>query len=243
MNIRLFLATWLAGLPGVVVIAWLVLPLLVADRPLPVPLWVAQLASAAQSAVLLALAAALGATLAPRVNLAAPVLSAFIEGKPMLEALRPQLVPGVIGGFVGAAIIWLFTSFAPDALAQVQAKYAMPALARLLYGGVTEEVLIRWGLMTLLVWLFWRIGQGGVGSPSALVIYAAIGISALVFGLGHLPAVAAMVGHVSPRVVVYVVVGNAVFGLVAGWLYWRFGLECAMLAHALAHAIVLLVHR
>jgi membrane protease YdiL (CAAX protease family) len=243
MNIKLFLATWLVGLPGVVVTAWLVLPILVANRPLPVPLWVAQWASAAQSAALLALAAALGAALAPRVGLAAPVLSAFIEGKPMLEALRPQLAPGMMGGVMGAAVIWLFTSFAPDALAQVQTHYAMPAVARLLYGGVTEEVLIRWGLMTLLVWLFWRIGQGGAGSPSAMAVYAAIGISAVVFGLGHLPAVSAIVGHISPSVAVYVVAGNAVFGLVAGWLYWRFGLECAMLAHALAHAIVLLIPR
>lgn len=33
----------------------------------------------------------------------------------------------------------------------------------------------------------------------------------------------------------YVVLGNAAFGLVAGWLYWRYGLEAAVLAHAGAH--------
>jgi Type II CAAX prenyl endopeptidase Rce1-like len=240
VNIKLFFAVWFAALPGVLVTAWLVLPILIADKPLPMPLWMVQLASAAQSAVLLALAAAVGAALASKVNLAAPALSALLEGKPVLEAFRPQLLPGAIGGVVGAVTIWLFASFAPDALAQVQAKYAMPAIARLLYGGVTEEVLIRWGLMTLLVWLFWRVGQGGVGHPSTLVIYASIGLSALVFGLGHLPAVSAMVGQLTPSLAVYVVAGNTVFGLVAGWLYWRYGLESAILAHTLAHAIVLL---
>jgi Type II CAAX prenyl endopeptidase Rce1-like len=240
MNVKLFLATWLAGLPGVIAVVWLLLPMLLAGQALPAPLWVIQLASAAQSVILIALAAVLGTTLAHKVNLAAPVLSALIEAKPIFDALRPQLIPGLIGGIIGAAILWFFNSFAPDSLAQVQAKYSMPAIARLLYGGITEEVLVRWGLMSLLVWLFWRIGQGGAGSPSALVVYSSICISAVVFGLGHLPAVSVMVGHMSPSVTVYVVTANSVFGLVAGWLYWRFGLEAAILAHTLAHAITLI---
>lgn len=241
MNARLFLATCLAGLPGVVAVAWLALPILVAGRALPVPLWVAQLASVAQSAMLLALAAFVGTALAPRVNLASPVLFAIVEAKPIVASLRPQLVPGAIGGMLGAAILCFFTGLAPDALTDVQAQFSIPAVARLLYGGVTEEVLIRWGLMTSVVWLLWRIAQGGVGSPSAAVICASIGISAAAFGFGHLPAVSAMVGNVSPSLATYVVTSNAAFGLVAGWLYWRFGLESAILAHTLAHAIVLLV--
>lgn len=243
MNLKLFFFTWLVSLPGAFVVAWLVLPIVVAGRPLPVPLWVVQLASGAQSGALLAMAAFLGATLAPKVNLSAPVLSAIIEAKPIFEPLRPQLVPGAIGGIIGAAILWFFAAFAPDALSQVQAKFSMPAVARLLYGGISEEVLVRWGLMTLLVWFFWRAGQGGVGSPSGAAVYVSICISAVAFGIGHLPAVSAMVGSMTPGAAVYVVVANSAFGLVAGWLYWRFGLESAMLAHALAHAIALVAIR
>ena len=33
----------------------------------------------------------------------------------------------------------------------------------------------------------------------------------------------------------YVVLGNSAFGVVAGWLYWRHGLEAAVLAHAGTH--------
>ena len=241
MNLKLFLGTWLAGLPGVAAFAWLVLPILVADRPLPLPLWVVQLASASQSAALLAVAAFLGATLAHKVNLSTPTLIAFLEAKSISKSLRQQLIPGIIGGIIGAAILWLFTRFAPDVLAQAQAKFSMPALVRLLYGGITEEILIRWGFMTLFVWLFWRFIQKGKGSPSAVIMYAAIVISALFFGIGHLPAVSAMMGSISPCVAVYIVTANAAFGLVAGWLFWRFGLESAILAHVLAHATTLLL--
>lgn len=240
-HMQLFLVTWLVGLPGVVVLAWLVLPTLVAKDALPVSLGVAQLASAAQGALVLALAAWSGAALSPKVNLAAPVLTAIVEAKPILATLRSQLAPGLVGGVVGAAIIWLFVRFAPDVLAQLQVKHSLPAIARLLYGGVTEEVLMRWGLMTFMVWLFWRIAQGGQGTPSAAIIAAAIVFSALAFGAGHLPAVAALAGTLPPAIAIYVVASNAAFGLVAGLLYWRFGLESAIFAHTLAHGFFLLI--
>jgi hypothetical protein len=44
-------------------------------------------------------------------------------------------------------------------------------------------------------------------------------------------------GELSSPVVTYVIGGNAVFGVVAGWLFWRFGLEAAILAHAIAHVV------
>jgi membrane protease YdiL (CAAX protease family) len=72
-------------------------------------------------------------------------------------------------------------------------------------------------------------------------MWAAIGISALLFGLGHLPAVSALLGHLSSWLVLYIVLANSVFGVMFGFLYWRLGLESAMLAHALSHAVFLLL--
>lgn len=204
------------------------------------PLWALQWASVAQNAALLALASIAGVALAPKVHLAAPVLSALAIGKPVFEPLRSQLLPGLIGGVVGAALLWLFSACAPDALAQLQAKQPMPAVVRILYGGISEEILLRWGLMTLLAWLPWRVGKGGVGAPSATIMWVAVAASAVVFGVGHLPAASAVLGQVSIPLAAYIVLANAAFGLVAGWLFWRFGLESAMLAHSSAHAVVLI---
>jgi membrane protease YdiL (CAAX protease family) len=58
--------------------------------------------------------------------------------------------------------------------------------SRLLYGGITEELLLRWGLMTLLVWAGWRIFERGRGKPPAVYFVGAIIISAIIFGLGCL---------------------------------------------------------
>jgi hypothetical protein len=240
-KVKLFTAAWLAGLPGVVAVTWLVLPGLIEGRSLPIPLWAVQVAGGAQSALLLALAVFIGVALASEANLKAPALSALADGEPIVEALQPQLLPGLVGGIVGAAILWVAAGFTPEALLPLQAKFSMPVVARLLYGGVTEELVVRWGLMTLLVWLFWRFGEGGVGIPSGGVVFVAIGVSAVLFGMAHLPAASAMIGQVSAGVGAYIVIANAAFGLVAGWLYWRFGLEAAILAHTLAHAVFLLV--
>lgn len=230
-------------MPGVVLLAWALTPLLLQGTPPPAPLWVLALVSAVQNALLLAAAVWLGVLLAPRLGLHAPMFEALAASQPAWPALRAQLPAGVAGGVAGALLLWVLSSFAPEPLAQLETNFSLPMAARVLYGGVTEELMLRWGLMTLIAWLGWRFTQGAVGLPSVAVMWSAIALSALVFGFGHLPAVSAMLGYLSPSIIAYVVVGNAAFGLVAGYLYWRYGLEAAMIGHALTHVLAYLVMR
>ena len=232
---KYFFLIWLAGIPGVVAISWLVLPLLLEGQPLPAPQSVLSMTSAVQSALLLALAAWTGAKLAPQVGLYAPVLMATADGRLDLDTLRSQLLPGLIGGILGIAVLVAFARFAPEPLAQLQDRFSLPLIARVLYGGITEEILVRWGLMTVMVWTCWRIFQGGVGTPSALSVWLPILLSALAFGALHLPMVVAMLGPLSASLFTYIVIANTAFGIVAGFLFWRYGLEAAMLAHVIAH--------
>lgn len=235
---KLWAALWLLGLPGVAAVVWALLPPLAAHAELlRWPLWAVLLLSGAQTAALLALAVAVGVRLAPRVGLCAPALSAWVAGQPVAPALRPQLLPGVCGGLAGAAWLWGLSLVQPGALRPADPASAMPLLVKLLYGGITEELLVRWGVMTLLLWLGWRLGQRGQGVPGRGLVALAVVLSALLFALGHLPAAQSLAGALTPEVVVFVLVGNAAFGLVAGWLYARHGLEAAILAHVLAHAL------
>jgi len=227
----------LAGLPGVIAIALLALPLLVDESTAAAPLETLQIASIVQGTLFVLVAALIGSRLAPRVDLRTPVLSAVLAGQRVTEILATQLLPGAIGGLLGAAIIIGFHRFAPPELAAMQADVVIPIAARVLYGGITEEILVRWGLMTFLAWLGWRVLQGGRSTPTAIVMWCAIGLSAIVFGVSHLPSVAAAAVPLTTTVVLYVSVGNALFGLVAGWLFWRKGLEAAIIAHSLAHVL------
>jgi membrane protease YdiL (CAAX protease family) len=107
-------------------------------------------------------------------------------------------------------------------------------IAGLLYGGITEEVMLRWGMMTFIVWVIWRRFQKGRPHPSAGAVWAAILLAAVLFGIGHLPATAAF-APLDGMLVVRTVALNALGGVLFGWLFWRRHLEAAMVAHASAH--------
>jgi hypothetical protein len=231
---RLALAVGLLGLPGVAAFTTLALPRWLPEGPLPAPLPVIMAAALLQSALLLAVCAVVGAATAPRVGLRCPLVEALLLRQPV-PPLRPLGVAGLAGGLFGALWLLMLPAVAPPSLAVAQAQFSLPLAVRLLYGGLTEEVLLRWGLMSLLLWTAWRVLQRGQGRPRFGAVALAVGLSALLFGVGHLPAAVALAGGWDASLVAYIIGGNAVFGVVAGLLYWRHGLESAMLAHALAH--------
>ena len=231
-RLRLGILRWCAGMLGVVAMTVLVLPRLLVlipeltGRPAPpIPLWVLLIASLVQSGVLLGLAVWCGCALAADVGLHAPLF----EGS--LRSSGARLLPGVIGGLLGGALLAAFVTFAPPELSAAQQRLEAPLLVRVLYGGITEELLLRWGMMTLLVWLPWRF----LGARRASWVWLAIILSAVAFGAGHLPAAGLLIGHLTPLIALWVIGANALFGILFGFLYWRHGLESAMLAHGLAH--------
>ena len=249
---RLFLILWLTGLAGVLSFQLVDVSALIAklpsaqSKPLPFPLAIVRLLSAVQSAALVAAAVFVGQMLAPRVGLSAPVAQALAERRALLPALRPQLLPGIFGAAIAAPAIigcWLlWRPFLSPAFVQSAEEFnrMLPPLTRLLYGGVTEELLLRWGFMTFLVWGAWKGWQKGKGAPRRAFVVSGIIISALVFGAGHLPIAVALSGTPSLPLITYVVLANSIFGVIAGFLYWKKGLESAVVAHALTHVGFLL---
>lgn len=222
---------------GTVVVTVTVLPQLLGQVTLPAPLWVISIAGLAQSTLLLALAVWVGVALAPAVGLRAPAFEAAVTGRPVAPALKSQLLPGLIAGVLGGMLLFAVGRYAPASLAEAQERFALPLVARVLYGGITEELLLRWGLMTALVWLAWRFLQNRRGAVRAGLVWLAIAVSAFIFGAGHIPMASALVGPLDANIAAFVIGWNAVFGLLFGYLFWRYGLESAMLAHALAHVV------
>jgi hypothetical protein len=197
----------------------------------------------AQPLVLTLVGAALGAALAHRVGLVS-IVASLARGE-ALPPVSPRSVATALAlGFVAGALIvaidvaWKLATIPGFREAAAKAAGASSPVSQramaLLYGGVAEEVMIRWGLMTLLVWVgAWLAGARFAESPG-LVLWPAIVLSAVLFGAGHLPK-AASVAPLDAAVVIRVIGLNAVAGIAYGWLYWRHGLEHAMLAHLATH--------
>jgi len=55
--------------------------------------------------------------------------------------------------------------------------------------------------------------------------------------VGHLPVASYLIGSLNGRAVLFVVGLNATFGLLFGWLFWRRGLDSAMVARAVTHLV------
>jgi hypothetical protein len=246
---RLFLVLFLAGMAGVVTFLLVDLAALVALFPAlansqPVITPAIKLLSVVQPTVLLVVAVLVGVALAPKVDLSAPVAEAVAARQRVGPALRPQVLPGLLGGVVGGASVLLSAAvFKPFATAETLARISqftrvLPLPTRFLYGGITEELLLRWGLMTLLVWIVWRLFQKGRGRPTAACGIFAILASAFIFAVGHLPVAILLMGQPTVAIVLFVIVANSAFGIVAGYLYWKHGLESAMIAHISGHLIM-----
>ncbi len=235
-RLQLGATLWVGGMAGVAALSMTVLPQVLVQASPQVPATVAIAASVLQSGVILALAVWAGVALSRPLGLGAPVVEAALAGSGAFQALKRQLLPAAVVGFVVAGWLVYLTSAAPSELQALGTQFDIPLAPKLLYGGVTEEILMRWGLMSFLIWLPWRLLQKRNGPPRTAYIVGGVVGAALLFGLGHLPAAVAMGVELTGAVVAYVVMGNALPGILFGVLYWRWGLEAAILAHALAHA-------
>ena len=248
---RQFLILWIAGISGVLSFLLVDISALLAHLPvaaeakMPFSPLMLKLISLIQPAVLLSIAVFVGVALASRVGLFSPAAEAAADKGNVASALKPQIVPGLIGGLMGGIAIpltWLlWKPFLPPVFVSraEQLNKILPTLTRLLYGGITEELLLRWGVMTLLVWLAWRLLQKGRGKPRVICFVSAIIISSVVFGLGHLPLASVLAVDFTVAIVSYIVVANSLFGLIAGYLYWKKGLEAAIIAHMLTHVVLI----
>jgi hypothetical protein len=247
---RLFVILLIAGFAGILSFLFVDLPSLLAVLPgtagakMPFSPLMIKLLNLIQPTIFLAVAVWVGVLLAPRCRLSAPAFEALARNDNFLAALKPQMIPGLIGGLVGGLAIilsWVMgRPFLPPEFATraEQLNQFFPLATRLLYGGITEELLLRWGVLTLLVWAGWRLFQRGKGEPGRVSFISAIVISAVIFGLGHLPLAAALGSRLTAAIVMYIIGVNSAFGLIAGYLYWRKGLEAAILAHMLAHVVI-----
>jgi len=236
---------WGAGMVGVLAVIPYSLSLTPIDLSIiPMPLWQILLASAVQNAILVAIAVLAGLWFARRTGLRVPVLEAWLRGEPLPHRWGTLFRWAIPLGAGGAVLIILLDGLIfSQALIQggLEAGVGHPpawqGLLASLYGGITEELLMRLFLMSGLAWLLGRVWKGADGLPTAGAMWTANILAAVLFGLGHLPATAALV-TLTPFVILRAVLLNGVVGVAAGWLYWRKGLEMAVAAHFSADLVL-----
>ena len=217
---------------------------------LPIPLPILLALQVTQNAVMFAIVIFIGLLLAKRIGLGLPILEAKLAGESVTARVKTILLPSVLPGILASILIIALDKyiFGPGLVAQLgSAANALnlqtsqpPAWQGLLasfYGGINEEILMRLFLLTLLAWLGKFIRHTPEGQPTLIILWTANILTAILFGLGHLPVTAAII-QLTPLVIVRAIVLNGLAGLVFGYLYWTRGLESAMLSHFSADIVL-----
>ena len=209
---------------------------LVSKVELPIPLPLLILVGIVQNLALLALVVWLGLKLSRRLGLGAPLLEAWVYGKPeassrIVQTFKSGLLTGVAVGIVVLVFLLVLAPRLPNLPFVVAAR--LPIWKRFLtcfYGGVYEELLTRLFLLSLVAWIANRSWRKPVPKLSNSAFWFANIFAALLFGLGHLPS-ASLLMTITPLVVIAALVLNGVAGIAFGFLYRKHGLEAAMIAH------------
>lgn len=197
--------------------------------------------AALQNTILAGLAAVLGLWLGAKVGVGAPLLRKLVHGS---EVDRGRLVAGLrwaVALGVGAAllIVALDELLFSAQLASLREAASTPSpfygLLASFYGGIVEELLLRLGLMTLVLWLLNRLS--GAGTVTRWQIWCANIVAALLFGLGHLPLTAAL-APLTALLVVRALLLNGIPGVAFGWLYAEYGILLAIVSHFSADIVL-----
>jgi membrane protease YdiL (CAAX protease family) len=177
------------------------------------------------------------------VGLGEPLLDGWpaVDQKSRRRIRNALLLAGALGIGIGVLDVMAEYVVLPGMAQPRVALTSPPAWAGLLASvgaGITEEIWFRLGLMTLFVWMGARDARRF--PPSARVVWTGNVVAAVLFGAIHLPQAALLIG-LNPALVAFVLLANALPGIVFGWLYWRRGLVAAMVSHCAADVVLKVV--
>ncbi|MBQ3331407.1 MAG: CPBP family intramembrane metalloprotease [Ruminococcus sp.] len=194
------------------------------------------LVSAVQSAAYGLILGTLGIFLASKIGL-------WTKDKSITK--KPLILSLAVGAFGGAAmilcdILW-FGRYSQPIMDSYAAKPSVPyMIAAVTYGAVIEEVMLRLFLMSLIAFILYKLfARKRPNVPVGIFMIANV-ICAALFAAGHLPVTSMTLG-LSPIIVFRCFLLNGGIGLLFGYLYRKYGLRYAIIAHAGCHIVSKLI--
>ncbi|CAM2856819.1 CPBP family intramembrane glutamic endopeptidase [Paenibacillus sediminis] len=172
------------------------------------------------------------------IGLDSPILRAFVSRTAIPKISMNSFLKSIGWGLAATAIVLVLELgiFKPllsnENLPSIKVKW-WEGMLTAFQGGIFEEVLLRLFLATLIIWVLSKwFGR------RAVVYWIGIIAAALLFGVGHLPAAKLMFGSLTDIMIIRVIVLNSIAGIIYGWLYWKKGLEHAIVAHMVGDIVL-----
>jgi len=212
----------------------------IASAKVPVPLAVVAAAQLVQATILIFLLCWLGLICGAGIGLDSPVVRSWL-GSRTLIIMRRRVALAAFLGCAATLIIfaasWVFDRYMPPPRSALPAITLWKRILAAPYGGIVEECLCRLFLMSVIAWVLAKVLFRQRAILPRWLFWLAIGVSAVLFGVGHLPA-AVSLWPVTSVVVLRTVALNSIGGFVFGWIFWRWGLEYAVISHFCADVVI-----
>ncbi|MFA6466945.1 MAG: CPBP family intramembrane glutamic endopeptidase [Patescibacteria group bacterium] len=203
-------------------------------RAAPVPLPLVIIVAILQSFILIAILLFIGLKLSKKLGFKIPILEGYINKQKIdinIKApIKISILLGCLAGIIIILLDFLFIKLGVNVMGQTSIPIWQGFLASF-YGGISEEIIMRLFFMTFILWLISKLVKVKTELvKNNFLVWSAIIIASILFGLGHLPITTALT-TITPLVIFRALLLNGVGGLVFGWLYWKKGLEFAIIAH------------
>lgn len=174
----------------------------------------------------------IGLWISSRTNLGAPLITSFFSKTSINKLLVWQAICSSIVLVIIVALLLLGLFELQKEFYPVSSKLSRPSkpfYALVSFSaGISEEIMFRLGLMSLIIAIIQSFKKAE--SPSNMIVWTGILISAMFFGLIHLPLSTNFV-TLTPFTVGVTMIGNLITGSTFGWIFWKRGLLVAIIAH------------
>lgn len=195
-----------------------------------------------QSAILFAVLIYSGMFFTKKVGFTLPLLEAIVKKEDYKAILKRIALPSALIGAVVALLLYVadYLFMLAGVFITTHDTYA-PVWQKLLasvYGGTTEEIIMRLFFVSFFAWISMKVFKRD--RPTTLSIIVSIVLAAIIFGIGHLP-ITASITEINALVVTRAIVLNGIAGIIFGLLFWKKGLESAMIAHFTADIFLLTI--
>lgn len=187
-----------------------------------------------------AVAIFVGLYLGKSVGLGAPLIEGWMNGERIRDQVLSVLPISIVGGISVAVLkyfldVVLFSPFVSSLLVQWRELPFGLVWTIPFEQGVGDEITYRLFWMTIFVWIISKIQKPENNRPTPPGVWAAILIVTCISIPGTLFWIS------GPIVGLQLALLTAIGGIVFGWLYWKKGIESALIAHFISSVALVLL--
>lgn len=186
----------------------------------------------------------LGLVCSRNTQLGVPVISASVKSGNSNERFKPKIIPALFAAFLGAVfviLVRLFFSFnLPNEYQLVHEVIELSWHAGLFFEGLTTEIVVHWGIMSFIIWRTTRATMyRDANEVSSRFYFSVILLCSVILGAAYCLPLSRLDIEVTYQLLFCVGLEGAGFSLISGYLFWKYGLECALASSFMFQFIIM----